>query len=169
MSTLFCRKTMEMHKFKEILILHLYIFPIFGYSPVFPSPAYQSHPQRLSHCPHNKKRAPGTIAAYRVCWQLHHRVIRRRSFFHKNTPTILLSSNFYSFHAFYFSPGREEWLNQMTLYPAFSPYAAVLSSTIPWAIPGTVIPSLKLVLESSAPVGTKSTLFQMPSSSIFRI
>ena len=49
------------------------------------------------------------------------------------------------------------------------PQEATLSSTIPWAIPGTVIPSLKLVLDSSAPVGTNSTLFQTLSSNIFKI
>ena len=37
------------------------------------------------------------------------------------------------------------------------------------AMPGIVFPSLKLTFESNAPVGTKSTLFQLPLRSFGRI
>ena len=45
----------------------------------------------------------------------------------------------------------------------------MVSITSAWAMPGTLIPSLKLVLLSKAPVGMKSTFFQLPYSSCFRI
>ena len=45
----------------------------------------------------------------------------------------------------------------------------MVSITSAWAMPGTLMPSLKLVLLSNAPVGMKSTFFQLPSSSCFRI
>lgn len=43
------------------------------------------------------------------------------------------------------------------------------SSTTACAIPGMESPSLKLVLESNAHVGTKSTRFQVPLASSGRI
>ena len=43
------------------------------------------------------------------------------------------------------------------------------SMTTPWAIPATDSPSLKLTLESMAPVGTKRTRFQKPDTTRGRI
>lgn len=48
-------------------------------------------------------------------------------------------------------------------------HQAIVSSTSAWAIPGTLIPSLKLVLLSRAPVGMNSTFFQFLSCSCLRI
>lgn len=45
----------------------------------------------------------------------------------------------------------------------------ILSMIRAWAIPGTLFPSLKLVLLSNAPVGINSTFFQLFSSSCFRM
>ena len=77
-----------------------------------------------------------------------------------------------SFHALTEAMGRkpDRIFYRETSFGSFPPAPSCrLSSTRQWLIPGTACPSLKLVLESKAPVGANKTRFHTPSSSIFRI
>ena len=54
----------------------------------------------------------------------------------------------------------------LLLYKIHTPGAVM---TTPWAIPGTLFPSLKLMGDSSAPVGTNRTFFHSPKASFGKI